>query len=105
MQVVQPITVPSAVIAEETSPEKDISQPTPAAAPEKSASTEHISPVGKDSKGWPRVVFISFTSSKTEEVMYFRYLKDVRKEKRETVVHAEDRTRQKWYARNTFCEA
>nr|XP_034980061.1 coiled-coil and C2 domain-containing protein 1B [Zootoca vivipara]XP_034980062.1 coiled-coil and C2 domain-containing protein 1B [Zootoca vivipara]XP_034980063.1 coiled-coil and C2 domain-containing protein 1B [Zootoca vivipara] len=45
VQVVQPITVPSAVIPEETSPEKDISQPTPVAAPEKSASTEHISPV------------------------------------------------------------
>ncbi|XP_077189868.1 coiled-coil and C2 domain-containing protein 1B isoform X2 [Paroedura picta] len=46
--VVQPLMVPSAIIQEETSQEKDISQPSPITAPEKSAPIEHLPPVARE---------------------------------------------------------
>ncbi|XP_054835106.1 coiled-coil and C2 domain-containing protein 1B isoform X2 [Eublepharis macularius] len=46
--VVQPLMVPSAVIQEESSPEKDTSEPAPITAPEKSTSIEHLSLVARE---------------------------------------------------------
>ncbi|XP_060087794.1 coiled-coil and C2 domain-containing protein 1B [Heteronotia binoei] len=46
--IVQPLMVPSAIIQEETSQEKDISRPSPITAPEKSAPIEHFSLVARE---------------------------------------------------------
>ncbi|XP_062994888.1 coiled-coil and C2 domain-containing protein 1B [Elgaria multicarinata webbii] len=48
VQVVQPLTVPSAIMQGETSPEKDDSLSSPVTAPEKSAPVEQLSPVATE---------------------------------------------------------
>ncbi|KAL8178669.1 UNVERIFIED_CONTAM: hypothetical protein K2H54_054794, partial [Gekko kuhli] len=46
--IVQPLMMPSAIIQEETSQEKDISRPSPVTAPEKFAPIEHLSPIARE---------------------------------------------------------
>lgn len=46
--VVQPLMIPSAIIQEEIPQEKDVSQPSPITAPEKSAPIEHLTLIARE---------------------------------------------------------